>query len=182
MPSNNPAQRAACKTYHHYRAFIDSVVLSSWERERCLAREDFKHNALCLNCRKRIPKELRGSSKRHRANYLAQLDQRNALGVKILNGIEEDGSSTSGSSEDSGCHASTESERDGVSGHSKDSAHTNSATSEGSGQSSASGSSITDELECESQVSNDESAESEGDGVSEHEEGGIGFGGQHAER
>ena len=49
-----------------------SVVLASWERERCLAREDFKHNALCLNCRKRIPKELRGSSKRHRANYLAQ--------------------------------------------------------------------------------------------------------------
>jgi len=71
----------------------------------------------------------------------------------------------SGTPEDSGSHVSTESERDGVSEHSKDSAPTSSATSEGSTQSSASGSSITDESDCESQYSNDELAESGRDGV-----------------
>jgi len=68
---------------------------------------------------------------RHRVNILAQLDQRNALDVQMANGIEEVGSSVSGTSEDSGSHMSTESERDTVSEHSKDSAPTNSATSEG---------------------------------------------------
>ena len=52
---------------------------------------------------------------------MAQLDQRNALGVKIVNGIDEVGSSMSGTPEDPGSHVSTQSERDGVSEQYKDS-------------------------------------------------------------